>query len=373
MKPIALAALMISCATTPKADEKKVVKTMEPEKQVLKNILAFDVASCFPKKSDIAMSNSELVNGALFAIGPALQECLVSEKSTTMPFDAKLKVVATDTAAPLTIEGAGLSESATACVKTVLQNVKLGAARKGDSFTATVPLSPSPNRVTMGINAASDVVGQIREAGPSMCECYAAFQATNPPAVMLEVETKEKDSNIKLVGSGEATACMEQKLKSLTFAKAGVKFKIPMLLINSHAASAPPTGPAEIVFQALDAQSQQNMSEVMSKAGSRAHAALDYDEVVKKYKGKPTKALLDDLQKKCPMVSGADEAQIAALKGLQNKYAELANFAANEKTKNAQWETAESMVLKKKATITAEISRVEQQKVADMAACPKMK
>jgi hypothetical protein len=377
MKKILGCLLWLSCATAKPemtAGAAKEKKGPELEKMVLKNVVSFDVASCFPKTPEVTLATNELVTSALMQIQPAMSECLVNPAHlTAAPFDAKITVTSNDVGSTAAVSGAVLSPEGKACLETALKNVKLGPAKKGAPVSTDYPLQPALAKVTMGVNAASDAIAELRLLQPAMCGCYGIFRTENPPEVSLDVATKEAGNEFKFLGPAEIGTCVEARLKTAKLSKPGLMFKAPFLLVNSYASAAPTTGPADIIFQAMDAQSLQRMSEVLTAGSQRGMAATEYDEVVKRYKSKPSGAILTELQKKCPLIGAADDTQLTALKGLFEKYNELATFTANEKIKNAQWAQAEARVNEKKTTIANEMERVEKQKKADAMACPKVR
>lgn len=375
---LAACLVLAACATTKsgeaKTDEKKGGEPVM-EKMSLSNIIPFDVAACGPRALELANPNAEVLTGALLTLAPAFNECFVDAKSRDgAAVDAKVKVTVTDKEPAVEVAGTGITPSGKACIEGAVKKLGLKPLAAGAAAVAAeIPLAPGPQVVQFGVNAASDVVASLRLAQLSACDCYAKLGSAVAPDLKADIDITETAASLKLNDASELGACVEGKLKAVDLGKKPLKLTWPLLLKNSYAGEVDAKAPAALQFQQLDGMRAQRTADVLMSAGRRVQNALAYDELGKKYKAKPTKPVLDELRAKCTEVVASDDKWIGSLKALVAVYDQSTKLVMAEKAKDPQWAQVEGALAKQTTATTAEVTRVEAQKVADQNACPKVR
>ncbi len=373
---LALLALMGSCAALSLGGS--AAKNQAADKMALTNIVPFDLAACGPRAIELSPLNSEVLTGALLSLAPALSECLVDANSREgAAVDLKAKVTVNDVETKYEVVGTGATASAKTCLEDTLKTLALKPLERGAKVaTAEVPIGPGAKTVIMGQNSASDVIGLVRLAQPSFCSCYDTFKNQSPPELKGTVTlSTSKPALLALDGPAEAADlknCLAGKVSALNFAKVDVQTPLPILLTNSYASDATAGAPAPLQFQQLDGIRAQKTADVLISAGKRIVAAETYDALAKKYKAKPSKALLDDLRAKCKNVLAADDVWLGSLNSLTQVYDRTISLVTSEKAKDPQWAQVESALGQQLSATSSEVKRVEQFKVNDQNACPKM-
>lgn len=366
---LVLLAVATGCATTQSPPTATSSGPAAPvmEKVALTNIIPFDVAACGPRALTLAPLNGEVLTGALLSLGPAMQECFVDASSRDgRPFDLKAKVTVSSGSVAVELVGTGASERGQACVKAAIARLPLLSG----TATAEVPVPQPAQVVKLGDNAPNDAAGAMRLALPGACECFASLTGAPPASVKAEVEVTADGSTVALTPAGALADCLAPKLKAALPAKP-VKLGWPMLLKHSYG-EVTPEATAALRFQQLDGLRGQRTADVLIAAGQRVAAALAYDELGARYKKKPAKGMLEELQVKCAAVVAGDDAWLAALKKLVEVFDASAKLALTEKAKDPQWAQVEAPLAQQLTSTTAEVVRVEAQRKSDLAACPKL-
>ncbi len=365
---LACLALLCACATStssgpPKAPGSQAAPVAA--KVALTNVIPFDVAACGPRALTLAPLNGEVLMGALLSMGPATQECFVAPGSRDgRPFDLQAEVTVTDGTVAIDVVGTGASAEGLACVKAALAKLPLLSG----SATAQVPLSTAPQVVKLGDDAPNDAAGALRLALPGACACFASLSGA-PPSLEAEVEVSAAGATVALTPAGPLADCLAPRLTA-ALPKAPVKLRWPVLLKHSYG-EVDAGASAALRFQQLDGLRGQRTADVLLAAGQRAAAASTYDELGARYKKKPGKGMLAELEARCAAVVAADDAWLAALRRLVDVFDASAKLALAEKANDAQWAQVEGPLAQQLTTTTAEVVRVEAQKRNDQAACPK--
>lgn len=351
-------------------------KAGEPQKLAITNVIPFDVAACGPRPLKLSPLTAEALTGAMLSLNPAVQECFVELTSRDgQGFDLKGKITVDEKGVNVEVNGLGASASGKACVEGVLKKLPLVAQPAGSKpVVAEIPLGASPQMVKLGDNTANDIVGQLRLAQLSFCDCYASILTSVPPSLKTEVEVVQGGAVKATFSTTDAVStCLTPKIQALKLGDQPGKLTWPLLLKNSYAGALDESAPAALRFQQLDGMRAQRTADVLAAAGSRGLAATTYDSAAQSYKKKPNPGALDDLKKKCAEVLVGDDAQIAAVKALVAVLTDSQKLATAEKAKDPQWAQVESMLGQQLTTTTAEVVRLEDQKKKDEGACPKTK
>ncbi|MEW5738792.1 MAG: hypothetical protein AB1938_07685 [Myxococcota bacterium] len=349
------------------------------EKMSVVNNSPFDLAACPGHPLSLDPLSEEVVMGALLTRGPAFQECFLDTKSAQgSPADVAVKATVSPEGVSVAVSGTGVSDAGKACLEAAVKAVDFPKLPAGAApVSGQVPVALAVKPVVFGMNVASDVAGTIRLALPSMCGCFKDLGDAPPPQPVAKLKlTATTPPEVLFDGVGATPGlgtCLVEKVKALALPKSDVEMALPLILVNGWAASASPDVSAALQFQQLEAMRSRRTAEVLITAGRRGTAALRYDEVVKKYKAKPTPSLIGELKTKCADVLSGDDANLAALKALMDVYQAEAKLVQAEKAKDPAWANVEASLSKQLTQTSGEVVRVEQQKVADAAACPKSK
>lgn len=369
------ATTLAACATLSGGSAQKA----QPERLAIANVMPFDIAACSARPLALTAVTPEAIQGALLSLGPALQECFVDPKATEDAVKASLRVTV---AQKVTIEvlGTGVSAAAKDCL-TAAVNLLPWKPLEADAkpIVGEVPVQPAAKPVAFGINPASDAVGTIRLAQPSFCSCYAALGVKPPPNLVAQLKLS-KDKPVEVVFEvNEVTsvaACLAEKIKALKLPAADVGVPYQFLLKNSYAEGPSPDASATLQFHQLDGLRAQRTADVLLAVGARGQAAATYDALVSKYKAtKPEKSwtLIPELKAKCAALIAADDTWAGSLKNLVSVYDASLALAKQERAKDAAWGPAEEALTQQQAGTAQELTRVEGQRKADEAACPKSK
>lgn len=391
---VASLVVLAACATQ-KAAEKTDAKADAVEKIELSNVSAFDVAACRLRPLELPAMTQETIIAALIVGQPSFMECLLEAKTRSAVGATKVTVKATasDAEVKLDVSGDGLMEDGKACIVAAAKKLPLRPVEKG-AATVTAEISflhdsaKSPS-VTFGINPASDVVGTVRAAQLSWCDCYGDLGTTPPPTIKAQLHfvPVPKDKDGKSTGTTldlqmepgpdplatKLSACLEGKLKAATLPVIATELHVPyaFLLINSWASAETPDAAPAFQFHQLEAIRMQRGADVAMQLGARTHATLAYDAVVAKYKTKPVPTLIKELKSKCAAVLATDDKWIASLKELLAVDQRVVALAADLVAKDPQWAQAEAGGKTRVTQAQADVAQAEQRKVADTAACPK--
>ena len=285
---------------------------MRQEKISLSNLSTFDLAACGPRALKLPAVTPETVVGTLLMGRPLLQECLVDARARGAEelTQATVKVTVSDSGVATTIDGANVTEQGKACLVKAVGALGLPALGKGEKAVegavGLVHVASTSPAVKMGINAASDIVGTVRLAQASMCECYAALHHEAPPSFKAQLKFSATEPvSVTWEGAEEGAAkalaaCLEPRVKALPFAKAAGPLSVPypFRLIDSYAPSENAAAEPALQFAQLDAMRAQRSADVALLIGGRFVAGSAYDAVVAKYKARPAPALIPELKTK---------------------------------------------------------------------------
>lgn len=379
----ACAALVLgACATTtakkqpdPGAAPAEAVR----EKMAVTNNSPFNLAVCGSPALELEPLSEEVVMGALLTRGPSFQECFLEPKSSQgTPADVTVKVTVADSGVTVAIGGTGVTDAGKACLEAAAKAIPFPTLAAGTpAVSGQIPVALGVKPIEWGKNVASDVAGTVRLALPSMCSCFTELGDAAPPQPVLKLKLTATTPPDVLVdgvaGNPGVATCLGDKVKALALPKADVEMGLPLILVNGWSTETTAGASAPLQFQQLEAMRARRTAEVLITAGRRGMAASRYDEVVKKYKAKPTPSLIGELKTKCAAVLAGDDANLAALKALVDVYQAEGKLVTAEKAKDPAWANVEPSLNQQLAKTSGEVARVEQQKVSDAAACPKSK
>ncbi|MCI0570878.1 MAG: hypothetical protein L0Y66_09010, partial [Myxococcaceae bacterium] len=212
-----LLCLGTSCATSPLAEGPQSSDKFQLSRlKRIDNRSDFDVAACQAPPSTPTVSNEGTVVGALVTSRPFLFECLVDSKHRGPGVETRVVVdsVVTTAGARHQVSGSNLTTEGTACIEAALARaVKLPVLEKGaKSVKGQVELLHVANvhsSVTLGNGEASDILGAIRLAQPTWCDCYASFTESTPATVKAWFKVPRGSSNVSgvvWVAPGETRA-----------------------------------------------------------------------------------------------------------------------------------------------------------------------
>lgn len=374
-----LAVLVAAGCATPSSTTKDDKKGAEPEKMSIGNNSPFDLSVCGGRPLTLEPLSEEVVMGALLTRGAAFQECFLDPKATSgVPADISVKATVAEGGTTVAIGGTGLTDAGKACLEAAAKAVTFPTLPAGSAaVSGQVPVRVGVRPVAWGMNVASDAAGTVRLALPSMCGCFAELGDAPPPTPVAKLKlTAATPPAVTIDGVAETpglATCLADKVKALALPKADLEMPFPFILVNGWASTANPGATPAMQFQQFEAIRARRTAEVLIAAGRRGTSALRYDEVVKKYKAKPTPSLIGELKTKCADVLAGDDAQLAALKALVEVYQAETKLVVAEKAKDPQWADVEAGLAQQLTQASGEVVRVEQQKVNDANACPKSK
>lgn len=386
---LACAAALLAACATPKAatgpDPKK-GEEVPLEKMSIAQV-QFDTAACALREVELpAVANTEALLAALLVARPMVSECLVDAKSRGSAPDTqvKLKLTVDDKAVTPAVASTNLTADGAACVEKVLSKLPLKPQPAGEKpATAELPVTHAAQspQVRLGVNVASDVVGTIRLAQPSWCDCFADLGVNAPPTLVANLKlTPDKPLEVTMKApvdplAQKLSACLEAKLKAAALPPVLTEVQAPyaFLLVNSWAAAETPDADPALQFQQIEAIRGQRVADVVLAASHKANAAGAYDALVAKYKAKPNPTLIAGMREKCALVLAADDKWIQSLKTLAETDKRAHGLALGLQAKDASWASVEAGLARRLAETQAELPKADQVKAGDAAACPKMK
>ncbi|MCI0674011.1 MAG: hypothetical protein L0Y64_26490, partial [Myxococcaceae bacterium] len=184
----ALLLLGAGCATTPKEPE----EPKAPTQVLITNRFALDVATCQPPTSAVPVSSNDTVAGAQYYAYPSINECLADPRHRGPEQESTVVLTTSVTAkgAEHKATGTNVTPEGVRCVEeAAVRMVRLPPLAKGArpvkgemQLSHRKGITNNPF-VVFGVNEPSDIVGTIRLASATMCECYAGFTDKAPPAV----------------------------------------------------------------------------------------------------------------------------------------------------------------------------------------------
>lgn len=390
---VASFALTTACAGAQKPDASAAgAKSTPTEERVrITNQPPFDLVSCFPRELKMPEQNSQgVVLGALLAVRPQVQECLVDPKNRG-PAEAtkvQVKTTVTDQGATHAITGENLTPEGQACIQKVLDtHVQPAALAKGaQPVEGTLPFEHTAsglNSVKFGINEGSDFTGAVRLAQPSWCDCYANFKDKVPPALTAKVKlvkTQQTPTEVTFEPSGstegdQLAACLQPKIAALPakLSSDELGFGYRFVHFNSAASQeASASMPPELRFLQLDLVRTQRAADQAIADGARTPAAQAFASVVDRYQKTKDYKLFDELERTCNALVAADTRVTEATQGrLETEQAALA-IATEMKAKDAEgWTEAEAATQKNLDETQKELAEAQKIATQDKGACPK--
>lgn len=455
----ATAFLVCACATTGGGTK----DTTKTEQQKLTNAYVyFDVANCSPKAPTVPERiTNEALLGVLVSARPLVTECLVDpksrgkEKTTLVTVDSKLVDSNAEHKGGVEhkVTGTNLTEAGVACVQTKLQAYTDSIPNLDAQHSANAPPPPPPApatppappakgkgkgakaappppppapaapatppapitaqmqfqhdssndpAVTFGVNEGSDVLGAIRMAVPTWCDCFAQFK-DGPPAsftgsVKVSKATAGKDKKDNAAASDEVNpsevkidptnnaaadavgACLQGKIAQMKFKSPSSDYIIlPFhgLFVNSNVTEPLVNATPDLQFTQFDLLRGQRAATAAIAVGARSQAVNAYDAAVKHFKSVPnnkkTMDMIDELTNKCKALITADDAVVAALKAQQEVEEATHTFAAAQKAKDPAWSKAEEATGAQLAAAQKDVQSYQATRKSDEAACPKVK
>ncbi len=374
-----------ACATTPVPVAETPVKAEPaPEKLRITNAKPFDVASCAPRLSELPTVSTESLTALLVSARPMFVECLVNPKHHTKgDVKASVKTQITDAAVTHVVAGDALTAEGKTCIDGALARLKLEKLAAGAKpVEAQLEFGLGANgQVTLGDNLANDLIGTIRLAQSSMCGCYGELGINPPPMLKAALKfSSSKPVDVKLDSSADAVAlklaaCVEGTLKALTYPAVDrdIQASYDFQLINSAAATASPDAPALLKFFQLDAISGQANADALLAFARRSAVSAAFEDVLERYKRKPTPGLKTERRDKCPPIVKADDEWLAALAHTKDIDAQSLATVQTLKAGDASWSQVEAQLTQKLQFDTDAVGKAEAQKTNDAAVCQKVK
>lgn len=367
-------------------------KPMSKEERVrITNQPPFDLVNCFAREAKVPEQTSQgVVLGALLAMRPQVQECLVDPKNRGPAETTKVQVktTVTDQSTTHAVTGENLTPEGTACIqKLVDTQVQPALLAKGaQPVEATIPFEQGVsglNSVTFGINEGSDFTGAVRLGLPGWCDCYANFKDEVPPTLTAKVKlvkAQQTPSEVSFEPSGstegdQVAACLQQKMMALPakLTSDELGFSYRFVHFNSRA---PETAAAalspELRFLQLDLVRTQRAADAAMADGARAPAAQAFAEVVERYQKTKNYKLFDELESKCNALVAADTRMVETIQARQLAEQAALAIAKEMKTKDAEgWTDAEAATQKNLDETQKELAEAQKIATQDKSACPK--
>lgn len=413
------ASAMLACAGQQGAQGGGAQKPTE-ERQAARNISYFDLATCFPRKLELPGAvNDAVVVGVLVAARPQVMECLVPQDNRGPAEDTAVTAKATvsTTGTELSVTGENLTAAGETCVREALTKataeLKLAApeAAKGKTPEAPAPVTAQAEfkhkrdvtpTVTMGVNDSSNVIGAIRLAQTSLCECYADWQ--NAPPKQLKAAIKVSPSGaaaapaegeaapagdmvspteVTIEQTGDAAAdkvaaCLQPKLMALKIPKPAGEIQIPgapLFYIHSGVSEPMDGSPADIRFIQLDALAGQRNADTAIALGARTQAVTVYDGLVQRYKANPQKEwrLVDQLTARCAELVASDDRWIKAVEAQLELDKRTLALITELKATDPAYAEAETKAQARVEQTQKDLEVAQTTKTQDQGVCPKRK
>ncbi|MCI0569816.1 MAG: hypothetical protein L0Y66_03625 [Myxococcaceae bacterium] len=371
----ALLLLGAGCATTPKEPE----EPKAPTQVLITNRSSLDVATCLTSTSTVPVSNNDTLAGAQYYAYPAINECLANPRNRGPAEESTVVLATSVTTGGVKHEASGtnvtpeglkcVEEAASRTVKVPPVAKGLRPAKGEMQLVHRKGLASNPF-VVFGVNEPSDIVGTIRLASATMCECYAGFTDKAPPAVRAWVRVPRGTQSISEVrwtqrgapfpeapkateatdaGMEQASApeypedftpeqrtlaeCLAPKLTQLQMpTPASFRWDLPYDFEFIHSGSLEPATNAtpELALDQLESARVKLQADKTVAYGAWVDAAEQYDVVPKSYSKRDKKAV-QRLRTACEPLARASEAWLAKLNAqvaLDQRMVELAQAAA---------------------------------------------
>lgn len=415
---VALALSAIGCAGGQKTDaggaKRPQAGSKEERVRIYNTREAFDVAVCTPPSVKLPEGNVNtfMLTGAILQLRPHVMECLVDPAARAEGDDTKVTVKTTvnEQGAQHAVTGSNLTPSGQQCIEQVVNSaIKPGALPAGAKpVEGTAEFHHVRNNsptVTMGNNPGSDMTGTIRLGLKNMCDCFASFATTLPPATAATL-TLKKGAAADIVfgaapapaageaapgaaaapalpaGTPELNSCLQGKIAALQApAITDEQLKLPavhFVLLNSNATGTEAADKLEPIarFTQYDLQRSQRAADAAFALGSRMAAAEIYSAAVTKFqKLTPGQqySQVKDLSAKCKVMTAASNNWVKALEAqaaLNNQTVKLAGELVAQDPEWAKVQQAAQGQVEADAKDLAEAQGIAKK---DEASCPKIK
>jgi hypothetical protein len=456
----AIAAGFVSACAMQQASKEPTTKT---EQQRIMNLGYFDVANCElqpPATPDKV--NEVVLTGVLLSARPYALECLVdpkhrgTDKTTQVVVDSTLGEAGLEhkvTGTNLTPEGAACVQQALTKYTSAMPNLAKNSVNQPPPPPAAAP-APAPTAkgkkappapppaapatppapvepvkahvefqhsteynpsVTFGANEGSDVVGTVRMAIPTWCDCFepwknappsplrAAIKISNPAQQPADKKQEKKDDAAAAAAAPAATdgvtptevnfdpitdpnaekvsACLKGKIMALKFkppAGQYIQIPYPMRFVNANVNQPLGDSPPDLQFVQFDLLRNDRTADSAIAVGQRVYAEAVYNKAVERYKAtanskKGPEVTVKELQDKCAALIKADDAVISQMKAQLEVETATHVFAQAQAAKDKAWAEAETASAKQVADAQKDVATWEAARKADEGACPKVK
>lgn len=374
------------------------------ESQQIKNIAHFDVGTCFAAAPEVsAPVVKESVLAVQVSARPLVLECLVNPASRAGAPVTKVTVESTFAAGAFSHKATGenLTADGEKCIVDALTRYTQAkvagtenAAPVSNSFDYQHDVNQDPS-VVMGINEISDLVGAIRVATPTWCDCFEPVKETVPSPIPVKVDVKkaagaaDAGSTITVAASVDQaladggagvdetlSQCLIGKIQALPFSTMKSQqdiFPYFFIFTNFEARGDQQVADLNVRFTQLDLQRGQRTADRLLSFAKLNGAAASYTELVNKYKAKPASVTRTQLVTRCNAMVKADEEYVAVLRDLK-AVADLQLTTVQELRKADPMYPAEveEHTVKEVATTTSDLTASEQTLTNDKAICTRL-
>ncbi|MCI0572500.1 MAG: hypothetical protein L0Y66_17230 [Myxococcaceae bacterium] len=406
------------CATTQAVTDTEAGGPQQTRERLI-NRSEFNVATCEAAPSEPIVSSDATVVGALVASRPFVLECLVdpktrgAEKETTVVIDTTV----TDAGAQHQVTGTNLTPEGTRCVEAALaRTVKLPALEKGaepvKGQAQVVHVANVSPTVTWGNNEASDIVGAIRLAQPTWCDCYAGFTQTAPHTVKAWVKALKGTTSISEVvwtpvtetkppaqlleskkngtpGAAAAppagptvspeekrlTECLSGKLQQLQLTAAPTQDRVlpyTFEFVNSRVAGAAPNATPELAFRHLDALRASEQAQSAMASGDWTASLSRFNDLAVRYNKRDKKVAYKQVKDQCATRVKASNAWLAQVDEQVDVEKRMVALAQEQAAKAEGWTEVAAKTSEELAKTEAARKEVLKLRDDDVAACKKL-
>lgn len=350
-------------------------------KQKLSNLVSFDVATCWPPVESVGDArDGAVVTGVLLAARPSIVECLVPPSARGPAPDTRVVIdVSLDQSGPrISASGDNLSTSGKSCIESQVAQAPWKPLPKGSrtaSGSLTVQHGAQSPLVRFGVNEASDVAGKVRLALKDWCDCFALVGDTAPPE--LEAKLTVKKGRVAHAtfdhNEGKLAQCMLPRLQSMDFLAAAEELvvPIPLLLLNSQAATENEKAAPDLQFAQLDAIRGRRASALAMAVGARNLAVTAYDQQVAQFKKKAGGVTVKQLKQSCAALVRADDNLIDANQQQVETDERTLALATKLSAGDKAWAQAARAAQTQVDNSKADLAKAQAARTADLAVCPK--
>ncbi len=392
------------CATTSTSGGQGGQPGPTQESQQIKNIAHFDIGTCFAVAPEVS---APVVKESLLAVQvsarPLVMECLVNPANRAAAPVTKVTVETTFASGAFAHKATGenLTPEGEKCIVDALTRytqAKVAGAESAAPVTNAFDYQHDVNQdpsVVMGINEISDLVGSIRVATPTWCDCFEPLKESVPGAIPMKVDLKKAegatdggsaitvaasvDQALADGGAGvDATLsqCLVGKLQTLPFSTMKSQqdiFPYFFIFTNFEARGDQQVADLNVRFTQLDLQRGQRTADRLLTFAKLNTAAAGYTELVNKYKAKPASVTRTQLVTRCNAMVKADEEYVSVLRDLK-AVADLQLTTVQElRQADPMYPLeVEEHTTKEVATTAADLAASEQTLTNDKAICTRL-